>query len=137
MRGIAVSSFTNGIHELVHIRTLTRSRYKNEDQANQLTEVETVSDEDMEKEDLYNLDERLRWEHAVAYDGEVVTEEILKKAFEPTGFDWTKPPVGRGLALPEVVWNLFDLWVMQGKPQVATSLDTLMSSLELPSVSQS
>ena len=132
MRGMLISSFTNGIHELVHIRTLTRSRFVNEDSEGMLQGPEQVDDDDMEGGDSYHLGEKLRWEHAVAYDGEMVTEEIMQMAYRPTGMDWTKPHVGRWLTLPTVVWNILESWRTRGRPEVPASLDNMMESLALP-----
>ena len=137
MRGVIISSFTNGVHELVHIRTLTRSRHRAEDEDGRLERAEDGIHEDMDSEDMYDLGEKLRWEHAVAYDGEMVEEEVLKIAFQAAGLDWTKPPVGRRLALPDMVWHILEQWMDQGRPKFAASLDRLMESLRLPPNSES
>jgi hypothetical protein len=129
IRGVVISSFTNGAHELVHLRTLTRSRHRNEDEEGRFGKAEDSIFDDMDEEERYALGERLRWEHAVAYDGEMVAEDILEKAFEAAGSDWTKSPIGRRLDLPEIVWQILKIWVDQGRPPVLPALEGRMASL--------
>jgi len=93
VRGAVITSYRGGMHELVHVRTLTRSQLRREVWTNQgeHTAEDPWSDHSADLEDMFDVGEQLHWEHAVAYDGVYVTAAMMDDAFgeEPGGWRWT------------------------------------------------
>ena len=105
VRGAVIATYRSGMHELVHVRTLTRSQLRREVQADQEEHMAEYpwSDHSADLEDMFDVGEQLHWEHAVAYDGVYVTAAMMDDAFgvEPGGWRWTAG--GRDKHLPEQV----------------------------------
>ena len=120
IRGAVVSTYQRGADQLVHIRTLTRSRPRLEDFPGQEIGGNGTGRSDpipdLEDEVEYSVREVLRWEHSTSYNGVTVPAPVMDSAFEEEESGWRHMPEGRGLQLSARVWLLLAIWMDNGKP---------------------
>jgi hypothetical protein len=122
IRGAAVSTYQRGADQLVHVRTLTRSRPgletfpRQEFGENGIGQSDSMPDPEDEVE--YSVREVLRWEHSTSYNGVIVPAPVMDSAFEEEESSWRHMPEGRGLQLSDRVWLSLAIWKDSGK-QVA------------------
>ena len=110
IRGAVITTYRNGTHELVHVRTLTRSQLRSDPviDGDQQMDDSSNSDQSAELEDGYGTGDRLRWDHAVAYDGVLLSASTMDDAFAEEEVGWRCRVGGRAVHLPERAWLLLE-----------------------------
>lgn len=122
IRGAVVSTYSRGTDQLVHVRTLTRSRSRLQTAPRQEFggngTGQSHSIPDLEDGVEYSVHEVLRWEHSTSYNGVIVPAQVMDSTFEEEDSGWRHMPEGRGLQLSDRVWLCLAIWQDSGK-QVA------------------
>ena len=110
IRGAVITTYRNGTHELVHVRTLTRSQLRSNPviDGDQQMDDSSNSDRSAELRDEYGTGDLLRWEHAVAYDGVLLSASTMDDAFAEEEVGWRRRAGGRDVHLPERAWVLLE-----------------------------